>query len=143
MVMSGVAIIIIISVYTVSLPEPEEISKRAIQKVNITNIVINDEFGSTIRSIRTNQIILIQAEIVNLQNNTQPFVYIVKVNDLDGITYSISYNKSELAANDSLSVANSWIPPKSGEYTISVFLWGDTDGKEVLAPKKSIKISVE
>ncbi len=86
---------------------------------------------------------MIQTEIVNLQNYTQPFVYIVKVNDQYNVTYSISYNKSELVANDRVSVANSWIPPKSGEYIISIFLWSDTDGREVLAPKKSIKINVE
>lgn len=141
MVISGIVVIIILSMYITLLPEPQEISKASIYKVNITSIKIIDEFGSSIRSIKTNQIILVQTEIVNLQNVTQPFVYIVKVND-EGITYSISYNKSELAPNDRLSVATSWISPKPGEYTISVFLWEDTDGREVLSPKKSIKISV-
>ena len=144
MVIFGVAIIIIVSIYTMSLPEAkEELSKRSLQKVNITEIAVSDEFGFSARSIKVNQIILIQAEIVNLQNNTQPFVYIVKVNDQDNVTYSISYNKSELAPNDRVSVANSWIPTKSGNYTISIFLWSDTDGREVLAPKKSINVIVE
>ncbi|RMF28940.1 MAG: hypothetical protein D6752_06830 [Candidatus Nitrosothermus koennekii] len=84
---------------------------------------------------------MIQTDIINLQNKTQPFVYIVKV-EKEGVAYSISYNKGVLSANEKVSVANSWIPQEEGEYKITVFVWSDIDGREVLTKKKSMEVIV-
>jgi hypothetical protein len=141
MVAIGISIIII-SIYMLSVSDNDNhVNKASLNKVNITDIKLNNEFGIEIKSIKPNQIVLIQTDIINLQNKTQPFVYIVKV-EKEGVANSISYNKGVLSANEKVSVANSWIPQEEGEYRITVFVWSDIDGREVLTKKKSIEVIV-
>ncbi len=144
MIVIGAVIVIIgFSIYTMLRTDSNDLKREiAIDKVNITSIRVLDEFGFSIKNIRVNQIVLFQVDITNLQNSTQPFICIIKVvGKDDGITYSLTFNKSQLSPNEKISVANSWIPQMVGEYTVYAFVWESLDG-EALSSKKSMDIVV-
>lgn len=102
-----------------------------------------DSFGSPLSRVELGGQVLFQSEITNTQNKRQPFVYIVHVRDSHGITVLLSYTKSELPANDTLKVAQSWIPAMPGKYDVQTFVWDTIDGQTVLSPARKISVEVK
>jgi hypothetical protein len=102
-----------------------------------------DSFGSPLSRVELGDQVLFQSEITNTQNKRQPFVYIVHVRDSHGVTVLLSYTKSELPANDTLKVAQSWIPAMLGKYDVQTFVWDTIDGQTVLSPTRTISVEVK
>ncbi len=140
-VISWIILTIGITLYSFTIKPSDISSKIQLYKMNITNIEITDQFGSNIHTIKANDLILIHLDIVNLHNATKGLV-IVKSKYNGNITYDIAFNMIELEANEKIRIATSLIPKESGEYFIDIFIWNNIDGTEVLAPRRSIKISV-
>ncbi len=140
-VISWIILTIGITLYSFTIKPSDISNKIQLYKMNITNVEITDQFGSNIRTIKANDLILIHLDIVNLHNATKGLV-IVKSKYNGNITYDISFNMIELEANEKIRIATSLIPKESGEYFIDIFVWNNIDGTEVLAPRRSIKISV-
>lgn len=82
-----------------------------------------NSLGEAVIHVRTGEQLMIQSEITNTQTKKQPFAYIVQVKDVKGITVSLSWITSELPPNESLRVAQSWLPLTPGNYTIEIFVW--------------------
>lgn len=145
-IISVTILILGISIYTfINHDEARDLSIHTVSltpKVNITGITLINEFGSEINDVNVNSLVLFQIDITNLQSINQPFICIIKIKSPDG-SVNLSYNKSELPSNESITVATSWMPEKVGVYDIDIFIWDDLNGREVLTHKKSLKIDVK
>ncbi|MEM2759659.1 MAG: hypothetical protein QXW73_02580, partial [Nitrososphaerales archaeon] len=104
--------------------------------------VLVDQTGATITDVSTGTQVLIQSTITNSQTKKQPFAYIVQIKDGTGVTISLSWVTGELPAKDSLAAAQSWIPARSGTYTIEVFVWESVDTPTALSPVRTTTVTV-
>lgn len=147
-----------------TLPPPAALSADGIETVEVREIVASSVFGKllpvmgriqtsqpalisssseAIAQVSIGEQILIQSEVTNVQNRKQPFAYIVKVGDAEGITASLSWITSELPPGESLKVAQSWIPQEPGDYTVEVFVWESLGSPVPLSPSGMINVRVD
>ncbi len=146
-----------------TLPEPAKLSADGINTLESKNVVATtifgkfvpstqrapvaeptlvNSFGESVSQIFTGEQLLIQSEVTNAQNKKQPFAYIVQVKNSDGITVSLSWVTSELPPNESLKVAQSWLPSTSGSYSIEIFVWESLTNPTALSPTRMKSIEV-
>ncbi|MFQ5970307.1 MAG: hypothetical protein ACE5J2_07435 [Nitrososphaerales archaeon] len=107
-----------------------------------TRAEIVDQFGNPVNDVTLGQQIIIQDNVVNKQNKSQKFAYIVLIKDQEGITVSLSWITGEVPPSSTFEAGQSWIPTETGEYNIVIFLWQSIDNPVVLAPQKSLTVTV-
>lgn len=112
------------------------------QRVPTAEPSLVNSFGENVSQIVTGEQLLIQSEVTNAQNKKQPFAYIVQVKDPQGITVSLSWVTSELPPNESLKVAQSWLPSTAGRYSIEIFVWESLTNPTALSPTRAKNIEV-
>lgn len=112
------------------------------QRAPASEPILLNSFGESISQVFTGEQLLIQSEVTNSQNKKQPFAYIVQVKDSEGITVSLSWVTSELPPNESLRVAQSWLPSIAGTYTIEIFVWESLIDPNALSPPRIKNIEV-
>ncbi len=122
------------SIFGKSIPSTQRASAAEPSLVN--------SFGENVSQIVTGEQLLIQSEVTNAQNKKQPFAYIVQVKDSQGITVSLSWVTSELPPNESLKVAQSWLPSTAGRYSIEIFVWESLTNPTALSPTRAKNIEV-
>ncbi|MFQ5941154.1 MAG: hypothetical protein ACE5KA_05585 [Nitrososphaerales archaeon] len=112
------------------------------QRAPAAEPILLNSFGESVSQLFTGEQVLIQSEVTNSQTRKQSFTYIVQVKDSAGITVSLSWVTSELPPNESLRVAQSWLPSTAGNYSIEIFVWESlTDPIALSAPKtKNIEV---
>jgi len=103
---------------------------------------IVDQLGNPVTDVQPGQVIIIQDNVVNKQNTSQEFAYIVLIKDHDGITVSLSWITGEVPPSSTFKASQSWIPEETGEYNVVIFLWQSINNPVVLAPQKTATISV-
>lgn len=84
----------------------------------------------------------ITTDVTNGQDRSQPFAYIVQIQNQDGVVYSLSWITGILDAGQSLSPSQSWMPTTPGTYTAQIFVWASVDNPDALSPPLSMKILV-
>ena len=105
---------------------------------------IVDPYGNAIvDAVKVGQQIQITADLVNGQDCVQPFAYIVQIQDVNGVTQSLSWITGTLDINQSLNPGQSWIPTAPGTYTAQIFTWDSLDNPNSLAPPMSATIFVQ
>jgi hypothetical protein len=104
--------------------------------------VIVDSFGKAVSQIFVGEQILVQSEVTNTQSRKQPFVYILQVKNSEGITESLSWISAQLPPNESLKVAQSWMPSGPDEYTVEIFVWDSLTNLAPLSPVRMKSVSV-
>lgn len=122
------------SIFGKSIPSTQRVPAGEPSLVN--------SFGENVSQIVTGEQLLIQSEVTNAQNKKQPFAYIVQVKDPQGITVSLSWVTSELPPNESLKVAQSWLPSTAGRYSIEIFVWESLTNPTALSPTRAKNIEV-
>jgi len=109
-----------------------------------SNPEILDSHGKAIYGpITVGQQIQVSSVVNNGQNCVQPFAYLVQIQDLNGVTVSLSWINGTLSARQSLTPAQSWTPTGPGTYTAQIFTWQSIDNPNAMAPPLSAAISVE
>ena len=84
----------------------------------------------------------ITTDVTNGQDRSQPFAYIVQIQNQDGVVYSLSWITGTLDAGQSLSPSQSWMPTAPGTYTAQIFVWASVNNPDALSPPLSMKITV-
>lgn len=84
----------------------------------------------------------ITTDVTNGQDRSQPFAYIVQIQNQDGVVYSLSWITGTLDAGQSLSPSQSWMPTTTGTYTAQIFVWASVNDPDALSPPLSMKIIV-
>ena len=77
--------------------------------------------------------IQIQTDIVNQQDGSQIFAYIVQIKYEDGTPISISTITGSLAQGQTLTQSISWTPDEPGTYVAEIFIWDDLDNANPLS----------
>jgi len=106
-------------------------------------IVLSDTFGNVLTSFSTNDQIQIVGTISNQQNFKQKFVYLFQVKDENNSVVSVSWIQGEISENQKLDVSQSWIPKKTGTYTIETYVWNSLIHTAPLSPSLSTSIFVK
>ena len=84
----------------------------------------------------------IATDVTNGLDRSQPFAYIVQVQNQDGVVYSLSWITGTLDAGQSLSPSQSWLPTTPGTYTAQIFVWTSVNNPDALSPTLTMKITV-
>lgn len=142
-VFSVIAIVIAVSLVTLSMT-PKDKTDEDEEKVPVlvSDPVLLDSFGSPVTRVKVGERVVFQSEITNTQDVRQPFVYLVQVKNMQGVTIWLSWMRSELPPDDSLNAAQSWIPDVPGDYEVEVFIWDSIEGRSILSPSKIISLEV-
>ncbi|MFB5609471.1 MAG: hypothetical protein ACE5Q5_04525, partial [Nitrosarchaeum sp.] len=99
--------------------------------------------GIPLTSFSSNNQIQIVGKISNEQNFNQKFVYLFQVKDEGKSVVSVSWIQGEISGNQSLDVSQSWIPEKSGSYTIETFVWNSLISASPLSTPTTMTILVK
>jgi hypothetical protein len=114
-----------------------------LQRLQSLPITLSDVSGNPLTSFSINDQIQIVGTISNEQNFKQKFVYLFQVKDENNFVISVSWIQGEISANQNLDVSQSWIPKKTGVYTIETYTWNSLTNTAPLSPSLSTSISVK
>ena len=84
----------------------------------------------------------ITTDVTNGQDRTQPFAYLVQIQNQDGVVVSLSWISGSLNPGQSLNPSQSWIPMSPGTYTAQIFVWAGINNPDALSPPLNMVITV-
>lgn len=113
-----------------------------LERVPASNPKILDSTGTSLNKIVAGQQIQISSEITNRVKSTQPFAYLVQIQDNNGITVSLSWISGSLAEDQTLNLGQSWETKTPGRYTAQIFVWQSITEPNALSPPLSLQIDV-
>ena len=113
-----------------------------LERAPVSNPRIVDAFDNEITTVSAGQQIQIAADITSGQDKDQDLVYIVQIQDGDGVTVNLSWFSGSLGAGKTISPSQSWTPSETGSYTASIFVWESLDNPTALSPQVSLQIDV-
>ncbi|MEM3084960.1 MAG: Ig-like domain-containing protein, partial [Nitrososphaerales archaeon] len=102
------------------------------EKVSVGRINLVDQSGSRLRDVSVGQQVMIQTSMTSNLATSQEIAYISQVKDADGVTVALSWVVSTVSPGQSLELAISWLPNRSGDYTAEVFVWKSITDPEPL-----------
>lgn len=105
-------------------------------------IIFSNSMGNQILTVSANEQIQIVGKILNTQNFKQKFVYIFQVKDENNFVVSLSWIQGEISANQNLDISQSWVPLKTGKYTIETYAWNSLTNAAPLSPSLSTSVFV-
>lgn len=88
------------------------------------------------------QQVIIEREITNAGDATQPFIYILQVKNSDGITVVLSWIDEELPPKGSVRMSQTWMPDVSDQHMVELFVWESMENPKILAPMRTVTINV-
>ena len=120
----------------------EGVSAFNLRVVDLSGNVVdsNDDGGAVV--IPAGQQVQVTADLSYAQDADQDFVYLVQIQDSEGITVSLSSLAGSLSGSQSLSLLTSWLPTNLGTYTVTAFLWESIENPVALLPPITINVSV-
>lgn len=74
----------------------------------------------------------VKSDLENTGANSQPFVYVVQIEDSTGIAQFLSLTEGNLGANNQQTVGASWSPENDGLYKVKTFLLTGLEKPEFL-----------
>lgn len=118
------------------------LSTTNIMSIQTSSPQITDSYGNLISSVKTGQQVQITTTLQNIQQDAQPFAYLVQIKDKDNIVVSLSWITGILTAMQSVNASQSWQSDKADTYTIQVFVWNAIRDAVPLSPEQSFQIVV-
>jgi len=102
----------------------------------------NSTLGGDTWHTKIGKQVQITTDVTNGQSRSQPFAYIVQIQNQDGIVSSLSWITGTLDVGQSLSPSQSWTPTNPGIFTAQIYVWTSMDNPDALSPPISMKILV-
>ena len=91
---------------------------------------------------KVNKQVQIASDITNNQDRSQPFAYVVQIQNQDGVVVSLSWLSGSLDPGQSLNPSQSWIPTLPGTYNAQIFVWAGINNPDALSLPLIMKITV-
>ena len=113
-----------------------------LERAPIVSCRVVDAFGNTLSSVSVDQQVQITCDLANGQDREQQFAYLVQIQDANGVTVQLAWITGTLAAGQSFSPAQSWIPDAAGAYDATAFVWESVDNPTALSPPVTTPITV-
>ena len=111
-------------------------------RVPASNPRIVDSLGNVLNKVTVNQQIQIVSDLINRNDNKQPFAYLVQIQDGNGITLSLSWITGSLSPNQNISLSQSWTPTTTGTYNAQIFVWQGISEPIALSSPQALQIPV-
>ena len=122
---------------------PPAFALTELQRITIDDASLVNALGaSVVDNVNVNQQVNISSTMTNNQDITQKFVYIVQIQDDQGLVVSLSWIGGESAPAKTFTSSLSWTPDKLGQYTIDIFVWEDLINHNALSEKITLQINV-
>jgi len=95
-----------------------------LERASITDPRLVNAFGSPIgNSINVDQQIQVSADVVNNQEKSQNFAYLVQIKNENDIVVFFGWVVGELNPHQKFNPSLSWVPKEPGEFTAEIFVW--------------------
>ena len=114
-----------------------------LERAPATNLRAVDSFGNSLSTVSVDQQVQLTADLMNGQDRSQAFAYLVQVQDANGVVVSLAWITGSLTAGQSFSPASSWTPDMAGTYTATAFVWESLSNPTALSPPVTTTITVE
>ena len=102
----------------------------------------NTALGDNVWHTKVGKQVQITTDVTNGQDRSQPFAYIVQIQNQDGVVSSLSWITGTLDARQSLSPSQSWMPTTTGNFTAQIYVWKSVDNPDALSSPILMKIIV-
>lgn len=117
-------------------------SVPAVERIQNSEITFTDGSGNHSSSQDVGNRILIVGTLSNMQKYNQEFVYLFQIKNDSNSVESISWVQGQLTSDQTFDVSQSWIPNKSGEYTVETFVWHALSDPTPLSLVSTAKVTV-
>ena len=113
-----------------------------LDRVPASNSRMLDSMGNVLSKVTVNQQIQIISDLINNNDDSQPFAYLVQIQDGNGITLSLSWITGSLTPNQKISLSQSWTPTIAGIYSAQIFVWQGITEPNALSQPLTLQIPV-
>ena len=103
---------------------------------------VTDGSGMPVAQVAAGEAVLISSAIASGLDADQPYVHIVRVDDSEGVTQTVTWAWGTAVAGGEGRLSAVWIPREAGEYEATVLLWESIDRPVALAPKSTVRVTV-
>jgi len=107
---------------------------------------IQGDASATLKNVtwetKVNKQVQITSDVTNGQDKTQPFAYLVQIQNQDGVVVSLSWLTGSLDPGQSLNPSQSWTPTSPGTYTAQIFVWAGINNPDALSTPLNMMIIV-
>ena len=113
-------------------------------KVFMENPTLLDVQGNEITSGegKFGESIAITATLVNDEQVSHSFMFIVQIINKDGAAGAVLLTLGSLQPGESINPSVSWLPKEQGAYTAEIFVWSSLNDPTALVQKQAVAFSV-
>lgn len=113
-------------------------------KVFIENPMLFDVQGNAITSGegRVGESMTITATLVNDEQVSQSFMFIVQVINEEGAVSSLLLTPGSLQPGGKINPSVPWLPMEQGAYTVEIFVWNSLNSPAPLVEKQTMAIAI-
>ncbi|MCV0410060.1 MAG: hypothetical protein K5783_04320 [Nitrosopumilus sp.] len=114
-----------------------------LERATMNDPRLENAFGQPVDdNVNVNQQIQISADIINNQEKSQNFVYLVQIKNENDFIVSLGWISGQLTPNQKLNPSLSWTPNDSGEFVAEIFVWEGLVNHSALTNYSKIDIFV-
>ena len=122
MLYKGVGLLVSIVIITTSFTTAFALTE--LERASIADPRLVNAFGAPVgNSINVDQQIQVSADVINNQEKTQKFAYLVQIKNENAVVVFFGWVVGELNPHQKFNPSLSWIPKESGKFTAEIFVW--------------------
>ncbi|MDH3489692.1 MAG: hypothetical protein OEL56_04510 [Nitrosopumilus sp.] len=142
MVCKGVGLLVILVIAPIGVIPSFGLTE--LERASILDPKLVNAFGSPIgNSINVDQQIQISAYVINNQEESQNFAYLVQIKNENDMVVFFGWVVGELDPQQKFNPSLSWVPKESGEFIAEIFVWeGFPVNHKALTEYITLKINV-
>ena len=114
-----------------------------LERVTIVDPKLVNAFGISLgNNVNVDQQIQISADIINNQEKSQTFIYLVQIKNEENFVVSVGWISGQLTPYQKFNPSLSWTPSQPGEFTAEIFVWEGLRNHNALSEYIMLQISV-
>jgi len=114
-----------------------------LERVSIVEPKLVNAFGFALgNNINVDHQIQISADIINNQEKSQTFIYLVQIKNEENFVVSVGWISGQLTPYQKFNPSLSWTPSQPGEFTAEIFVWEGLRNHNALSEYTMLQISV-
>ncbi len=130
-------------ILTLTISFTPAFSLTELERATISDPRLVSAFGSSIgNNVNVDQQFQISADIINQQEKSQKFVYLVQIKDDTNTVISLGWISGQLTPDQKLNPSLSWTPTTAGEFVAEIFVWEGLVNHGALTKQVSVQINV-
>ena len=134
-------IIVLVIILTVSFFPAFALTE--LERVSIVDPKLVNAFRISLgNNVNVDQQIQISADIINNQEKSQTFIYLVQIKNEESFVVSVGWISGQLTPYQKFNPSLSWTPYQPGEFTAEIFVWEGLRNHNALSKYTMLQISV-